>query len=186
MYDIGDLLVYGGSSSVCKVSDIADFDFQGNGEKKQYYVLKPLRENCVIYNPVDNTGVFMRPVISRDEAEKLIDMIPELDVSDVGTEASDMHEAKLLAQHYESMIKSRDCKTLVKLTKSIYEKKQQMAKKNRDIGSVESSSMKRAEKALFEELSVALDIPCDGVPKYIKARLVAKLEKLEKKPRNLQ
>lgn len=177
MYGIGDLLVYEGSGCICKVSDIAGFDFQGNGESRLYYVLKPLLKECVIYNPVDNDSVFMRPVISKDEALKLIDTIPEMDASDVSVDTPNFQEARRIAQHYESIIRSRDCAELLKLTMLIYEKKKAFAAKNREIGSVESASLKKAEGVLFEEFSIALGIPKDGVQKYIESRIGARGER---------
>ena len=170
MYKIGDLIVYEGSSNVCRVSDITKLD-QGD-QDRLYYVLRPLHEDCVIYNPVDNTTALMRPVISHAEAERLIDMIPEMEAGGAGAqEASNFQEAKQIAQHYESVIKARDCAGLMKLTMSIYEKKQVRAKNDRGIGSVEASAMRRAEEMLFGELSVALDIPRDHVRNYIETRL---------------
>ena len=169
MYKIGDLIVYEGSSNVCRISDIARLD-QGD-QSRLYYVLKPLHEDCVIYNPVDNTASLMRHVISKDEAERLIDTIPEMDFTEMGAEPYNIQEAKQIAQHYESVIKTRDCARLMKLTMSIYEKKQLRAKSERSIGSVEASAMRRAEEMLFGELSVALDIPREHVPGYIEDRL---------------
>lgn len=179
MYSIGDLLVYGGSDGICKVADIAGFDFQGTGESRLYYVLKPLHQECVIYNPVDNTSVPMRPVIPHDEAERLIDRIPDMDLSDVESTASGFQEAKQVAQHYDAILKSRDCESLIKLTMSIHEKKQLMAKQKRDIRHIESAALKSAEKALFEEFSIALGIPSDQVQKYIESRVGAKARKLQ-------
>ena len=76
MYQIGDLIVYGGTG-VCRVEKVEAPKLKGTDGKRQYYTLKPLYQDGTICIPVD-TKVFMRPVISREEAEKLIDAIPEV------------------------------------------------------------------------------------------------------------
>ena len=79
MYQTGDLLIYG-STGVCRVLSIdrrQDY-VDGIKQDKLYYRLKPLHQGGVIYTPVDNSKVVMRPVISREEAEALIDTIPTL------------------------------------------------------------------------------------------------------------
>lgn len=174
MYKIGDMIVYEGSCSVCMISDIAAFDFLGSDEDRLYYVLKPLRQDCVIYNPVDNADAMMRPIITKDEAQQLIDGIPEMDVTKTNLGVRRFQEAKQIAQHYESIIKERDCASLIGLVMSIQDRKQSLAKQDRHIGSMEASTMKRAENMLFDELSVALSIPKEDVRLYIESRIRAK------------
>lgn len=176
MYKIGDMIVYEGSCSVCMISDIAAFDFRGSDEGRLYYVLKPLHQDCVIYNPVDNAEALMRPIITKDEAQQLIDSIPEMDVVKTDLNTRRFQEAKQIAQHYEAIIKARDCASLIGLVMSIYSRKQSLAKQDRHIGSMEASTMKRAENMLFDELSVALDIPKEDVRQYIETRIQAKTE----------
>ena len=74
MYQIGELIVYGGTG-VCRVEGIETQKQKGTAETRDYYLLKPLYQDGTIRIPVD-TKVFMRPVISRGEAEGLIDAIP--------------------------------------------------------------------------------------------------------------
>ena len=66
MFQPGELLVYG-STGVCQVLSIDQRQDYVNGVKQSrlYYQLKPLYQGGVIYTPVDNDKVVMRPVISR-------------------------------------------------------------------------------------------------------------------------
>lgn len=177
VYKIGDMIVYEGSDSVCRVSDVATFNFGGAGGDRLYYVLKPIHQDCVIYNPVDNAAAFSRPVITKDEAERIIDGIPGMETSEADSGIHSNHEAKQTAVYYESIIKTRDCADLIRLVMSLNKKKESMAKNDRHIGSIETTAMKRAESALFDELSVALDIPKEGVSQYIEARVRTKMGK---------
>ncbi|MDR1483060.1 MAG: hypothetical protein LBI74_10590 [Synergistaceae bacterium] len=171
MYLIGDLVIYGGSNCVCEITDITGLDFPDIDRDRLYYVLKPLNQNCVIYNPTDNTDMLMRRVISREEAEALIDTIPE-----IKAEIYQGNEFKKIVEHYESIIKTRDCAKLIELTISLYSKKKFLLNNNRRFSAQEDMFMKRAEEMLFGELSVALDIQRECVPSYIAARVGRKRE----------
>ena len=72
MYQVGAWIVYGGAG-VCRVAGVEPL---GNGQL--YYRLEPLYQTCKIFTPVDNPKVIMRPLVSRREAEALIDRIPDL------------------------------------------------------------------------------------------------------------
>ena len=74
MYQVGELIVYGGTG-VCRVEAVETPQQRGPEAGRQYYLLKPLYQDGTIRIPVDSK-VFMRPVISRQEAEALIDAIP--------------------------------------------------------------------------------------------------------------
>lgn len=74
MYHVGELIVYGGTG-VCRVEAVETPQQRGPEAGRQYYLLKPLYQDGTIRIPVDSK-VFMRPVISRQEAEALIDAIP--------------------------------------------------------------------------------------------------------------
>ena len=76
MYSVGEKIVYG-ENGVCTVIKIAPLEISGASKDKLYYYLAPLIGTGVYYSPVDS-GAFMRPVISREEAEALIDAIPTL------------------------------------------------------------------------------------------------------------
>ena len=78
MFQAGELVVYG-STGVCRVEDFAGLDGPGEDRGKRYYLLKPLWQDGVIYAPMDSEKVPMRPVISRTEAEALIDELLTLD-----------------------------------------------------------------------------------------------------------
>ena len=64
MFQAGDLLVYG-TTGVCRVLSI-DRRQERVGSTRQerlYYQLKPIYQGGLIYTPVDNDKVSMRPII---------------------------------------------------------------------------------------------------------------------------
>lgn len=163
MYQIDDLIMYG-STGVCRVSDITEHVF--NNEDKLYYVLEPLYQSGVIYAPVDNEKVFMRPVISEEEAKSLIDDIPA-----IHTEIYKNSSMQQLTKYYQSVLDTHKCLDLLKLTKSIYQKKQAALAQNRHLGQIDKKFMKRAEDLLFGEFAAALHISREDVQEYIRKRL---------------
>lgn len=164
MFEVGQLIVYG-NTGVCRVKEITTMDFDEE-EGRLYYKLEPLFQDCSIATPADNPKVFMRPILTREEAEQLIDTIPTREV-----EAFHSHTLREVAEHYEAAINAHDCAELVELTMSIYAKKKYVERHNRKFGSVDEHFMKRAEELLFGELSASLGIPKEQVPKYIAQRI---------------
>lgn len=163
MYEVNDLIMYG-NTGVCKVSGITNQVF--DNEDKLYYVLEPLYQSGVIYAPIDNDKVFMRPVISEEEAKDLIDNIPE-----IHTEIYRNSSMQQLTKYYQSVIDTHKCLDLLKLTKSIHQKKMDAMAQNRHLGQIDKKFMKRAEELLFGEFAAALQISKEDVQEYIRKRL---------------
>lgn len=160
MYQIGQYIIYG-STGVCKVESLVEKPPHG-----LYYVLKPLYESGTIYTPAEHPKVFMRPVISRDEAEALIDQIPQ-----VVAQPDRTKNLQELREHYRIATCSHNCADLIRLTMSIYAKKKEQEQRGRRFGQVDERFMKQAESILFGEFAVALGIPKEEVHAYISRRV---------------
>ena len=165
MFNVGDLIVYG-TAGVCRVEEITRPNFNEFEDDPLYYVLQPLYQTGTIYAPVDNEKVFMRKVISPEEANRLIDQIPDIQ-SDVFRTTS----IQQLSKHYQAVIDTHECVDLIKLTKSIHKKKEAVDKRNGRLGQIDKRYMKRAEDLLFGEIAAALNIDRDEVGDYIKNRI---------------
>lgn len=164
MYQVGDIVVYG-FMGVCRIEAIKA-DAAAIEVDKLHYFLKPLHHDCLISTPVDNTSTYIRPIVSKDEADRIIDMIPSI-------ETIEYHNVspQQLTQQYASKLETHDCADLVELTMTIYAKKQDAERNNRKLTAVDEKFMKRAEELLFGELAAALGIPQDEVQQYIIARM---------------
>ena len=165
MYQMGDLILYGGTG-VCRVTDIVTKKPSRTEPEKQDYVLTPLYQAGTITTPVENGKVFTRPVISRDEAMSLIDRIPTIQA-----EAYHNQNLQQLENHYKAKLESHDCMDLLCLTMSAYRKKQERERAKLKFGAVDRRYMERAENLLYGELAVALDIARDNVREFIDQRL---------------
>lgn len=165
MYQQGDLIVYG-SSGVCRVDGIGPLKgMGGKNEKREYYTLSPVFGSGVIYTPVD-TAIFMRPVLSKEQVEHLIERLPSLE----GDECS-ISNLRMLTEHYHAAFESHECEDLLRLIKTLYQKGQNSLKQGRRLGLTELKYRKHAEELVHGEFSVALGIPYDDVPEYISARI---------------
>ena len=164
MYQVGDWIFYG-NTGACQVTDVSERKLPGMDKEMLYYTLRPLEDSCSISTPA-NGKIFTRPLITREEAEALIDAIPEID-------AQAYHNPVLrqLSEHYEKSLNTHDCLSLIKMTMSIHAKKEAAASQKKKLGAVDEKFMKRAEELLFGELAVALGIERKEVADYIKRRL---------------
>ena len=164
MYKIGAIILYG-NTGVCEVTEIGTKEMCASMKGQLYYTLSPLHRAGLIYTPVENSKVFMRPIISRNEALELIDTIP-------GVNAEVFHSRVLsqLTAHYEDSLKSHECGDLLGLLVSLYEKRRQLLEQKRKFGAVDERFLRRAEELLFGELGAALEIDKDDVPDYIFSR----------------
>ena len=163
MFQPEELVVYS-TTGVCRVEEICRPNLSGDPQR-EYYLLKPLHQDGVIYCPVDNPKVSIRPVISREEAEALIDLIPTLHAKTCRAPT-----LQALAQRYQSVIRDHDCRELIEMMMSIYAKRQQAEAQNRRLGMVDERYMKQAERLLYGEFSAALGIPFEEVQPYIARR----------------
>lgn len=164
MFRPGDLIIYS-SEGACRIESISPLAMSGADRDKLYYTIQPLYREGKIFVPVD-TGVFMRPVISRQEADALIRRIP-----DIESEVYETRNLRMLNEHYQSLLQSHNCEDMLRLIKAVYTKQQENLAAGKKPGLVDDRYMKRAEDILYGELAVVLDIPKDSVLDYITAAL---------------
>ena len=110
----------------------------------------------------------MRPVMSRADAERFIDRIPE-----IPEELNSNRDIRMQSEKYRACLNTHENEDLVRLIKTVYRKNHRSMKAGRHMGSTDQQYMKRAEKLLYGELSVALGIGFDQVRPYIKKRIAS-------------
>lgn len=160
MYQVNDLIVYG-STGVCRVLSIGRPEhLPDSSGDTLYYTLAPLYSTGVIYAPL-NTPTYMRPVLSREDAQRLIARMPMIE------EIPCPSSQRLLAECYRASFASHRCEDLVGLLKTIYRKNQLLQSRGKKPGQVDQLYRKRAEDLLYSELSISLEIPREAVPQYI-------------------
>ena len=160
MFSVGDKIIYG-ENGVCTVESIGPLTMAGAPKDKLYYYLSPLIGSGTYFAPVDS-GAYMRPVMSRDEAEALIDAMPGIQPA-ICTDNRFNH----VDAFYKELFKQHSCEALVSIVKGL---KSRMSDRKTKSSRAEAT-MKRAEDILHGELSVALEIDVKDVEGYIVSRL---------------
>ena len=160
MFSVGDKIIYG-ENGVCTVESIGPLSMAGASKDKLYYYLSPLIGSGTYFAPVDS-GAYMRPVMSRDEAEALIDAMPGIQPA-ICTDNRFNH----VDAFYKELFKQHSCEALVSIVKGLRSRISDRKTKS----SRAEATMKRAKDILHGELSVALDIDVKDVEGYIASRL---------------
>ena len=160
MFSVGDKIIYG-ENGVCTVESIGPLTMAGAPKDKLYYYLSPLIGSGTYFAPVDS-GAYMRPVMSRAEAEALIDSMPGIQPA-ICTDNRFNH----VDAFYKELFKQHSCEALVSIVKGL---KSRMSDRKTKSSRAEAT-MKRAKDILHGELSVALEIDIKDVEDYIVSRL---------------
>lgn len=160
MYRKGEYVV-NGNKGVCVVEDITTLDISGVDKKREYYILKPLyMSGSTVYVPVDTADGSLRRVLSREEADRLIQGIPDIPLITIAND-------KLLEQEYRGCMRTNDCAEWIRIIKTIYLRKQKRQEAGRKVTAVDAKYYRLAEDNLYGELAVSLQIPRAEVEGYI-------------------
>lgn len=164
MFEVGEFVVYG-SKGVCRIVDISHIDISGADKDRLYYVLSPIGDkNAKIYAPTDNLKITMRKVISKEEADKLILELPEIEFLWVPDDKQ--REAK-----YKEVMRTCDYRAWVSIVKTLYLRKKERTAQGKKITALDERYMKAAENELYGELSLTLGIPREEMEDYIKDKI---------------
>lgn len=162
-FNINDYVFYS-SGGICQISGICRKQFKGMSADMEYYVITSVGEpKETIYAPVDSDKIFMRPIMTHEEANKLIDMMPSI-------KEIDEENIKLLKEKYNEAMKTHEPAQWVKVSKTIYRRANNPENKRR-ISETERSFGDTARKYLNVELALALGIEVGEVDGYIDRRL---------------
>ncbi|MBR0393297.1 MAG: CarD family transcriptional regulator [Oscillospiraceae bacterium] len=157
MFSVGDKIIYN-ESGVCTVETIAPLDLS---DGRLYYHLQPLVGSGKYFSPVDS-GAFMRPVISQEEAEALIAAIPDIEPAVCNDTRFNHVDA-----FYKELFRKHTPEALVSIIKGL--RIRAMGKKAKS--SRAEATMKRAKEALYGELSVALSIAYPETEEYVRNKI---------------
>ena len=160
MFSVGDKIVYG-ENGVCTVEKIEPLGNTGANKGMLYYHLSPLIGSGTYFAPVDS-GAYMRLVISREEAEALIDSMPNIEPAICNDNRFNHVDA-----FYKELFRQHSNEALVAIVKGL---RCRMAQRKSRSSRAEAT-LKRARDMLHGELSVALDLDLDQVENYITERI---------------
>lgn len=161
-FKIGDYLVYR-TVGACRVKDIGTLEFRD--DNRRYYTLVPaFDQDSTIYTPVDNDKVMIRPLISKTEANDFINHLPELKPEEYSNNNERFRACK-------KMLASGDRNQWAAVVYGMFQIAEGKRDKGKSISTGERESLEKAEKLLFGELALALEIDIQKVPEYIEKLL---------------
>lgn len=160
MYQVGDYVVKS-ANGICVVKDIMNPDFVDD-DKKLYYELQPLADSkTVLYVSTDRDDGSMRAVITEEEAENLIRMIPTIDEPWINNERE-------RERNYKEAIKSNEPEKLIGIIKLIYQRKKMRLEQGKKTTIVDKQYFDKAEELLYSELELVLKKSRDEIYDQIK------------------
>lgn len=164
MFETGDYIVYG-NTGICQVMGVTTMNIDGIPKDRLYYILRPEgQREGKIFTPVENGKLVMRKVMTKQDAEELINEIPEIETLDITDE-------KLREEKYKECLKSCDSREMIRIIKTIYLRKQDRFAKGKKVTATDERYLRQAEENLYSELSILLGVPKNDMEEYITVRL---------------
>ena len=154
MFEKGSYVTYR-SEGVCIIEDIRKERFGATDGAENYYILAPINDmKSTVFVPVENDQLvgYMRCLLEATElngiAEELrdrrLDWIPE-------------SRARNMA--FKQILSVGDRRDMIVLLNTLYDKLDEMKREGKRPGTTDLGAVAKAEKLLYEELSMTTDIP---------------------------
>lgn len=155
MFAVGDYIVYR-SAGMCRVDGIGHPQAAAD-VNREYYELHPVRGTGVIYIPVDSS-VYMRPVMTKKEAEALFFGCEEIQADCCGS-----RDHRLQCEHYREVLRQHSSEQLLGMIKSLLVKEEQLGKKGKKLAGTDQEFKRKAEELLYGEISFVMGFPYEKV-----------------------
>ncbi len=160
MFECGEY-VFHESGGVCKIENVQIAPLDGMPRDRTYYVMRPVHDpNSVIYIPVDSDAIFLRRLLNREEAEKLLDRIPFV-------RTIEEPNTKQLRAKYIELMRMHDPLEWVRVIKTVYARMNTPTSRTQRLSETERSFSDNAKRNLHAELSLALGVPEGEMERYI-------------------
>ena len=146
MFKVGDYIIY--KKDVCRIKAIND----------NTYILIPILDDSLkIEVPINSP--FLRKPISKEEVMKIIEEMPNIPV----IEEND----RMIEGTYKEYIKNGTYRDLVSVIKTTYLRNKKRKDDKKKISDRDLSYFDLAEKLLYSEFSIALNISYDETKEFV-------------------
>ena len=160
MFECGTMLVHP-TYGVCKIVSVGKIDMKNMKDNKLYYTLIPVYDSkSKLFIPTDSEGAGLRPVLSKENAEKLVSRLAEMEPITVQNE-------KEREKIFRETIRSGNCEEISRIIKTLYLRKKARVNAGKKAVSMEEKYLFMAREQLYGELAVSLGIEKAGVEEYI-------------------
>lgn len=153
MFKVGEIIVY--KKEVCKIKEIKEKYIQN----KDYYIMNPIEDETLVINvPIDNEKN-LREVITKEKAKKVIENISNIEPLDINN--------KNIEFEYKQLLNEDSLENLIKIIKTSYLRNFEREKNKKRISDIDKTYFEKAEKRLYNELSISLNLTYDETKEYI-------------------
>lgn len=164
MFEKGEYVVYG-SKGVCWIQDITNIDIPGADQKRLYYIMHPVQNSeQTVYLPTDSTKAIIRRVMTREEANQLIQEIPSIEDLEVPNE-------KQREASYRQALHGCSGRAWVSILKTLNKRKEERLAAGKKVTALDERYLRVTEQELYGELSVALGIEKENMHDYIQEQI---------------
>lgn len=158
MFKQGDYVVY--KRDVCKIVEIKEKHFNNS----DYYILVPITDNSLkIDVPTTNSSEYLRYLITKEEVDTIINHIPEITIIE--------SNEKLIENEYRRLLNSGSHEDLIKIIKTTYLRNKQRLDSKKKIGDKDKYYFEKAEKYLYNEFSIVLNMNYEDTKNYVVERV---------------
>lgn len=167
MFQKGDYVLYG-SDGVCAVTDLCPSPLGG---EDIYYLLEPVEGSAgsKIYAPVQNGKVKMRRIMTRTEADELIDRIPFITTLPIPSE-------KQRKETYRNAMLSGDPVEYVRIIKTVYRRRADLSQAKKRLPDSDTDYDRSARQCLYRELSLSLGVAYEIMEEYLETEIRRRLD----------
>lgn len=161
MFKKNDYVIY--KRNVCIIKEINPNSYSG----KEYYILVPIDDPSLKINiPVDKSNLLLRNIMTKEEAEALIKKIPNIKTIN--------NNNKTLEVEYKNLMNTGNLDDLISIIKTTYLRNDSRIKSGKKIADKDNDYFNRAERYLYNELSLSLNMPYEETKEYV----ISKVEEL--------
>ncbi|MEG2483724.1 MAG: CarD family transcriptional regulator, partial [Lachnospiraceae bacterium] len=155
---INDYVIYS-YRGICKITDIKEEGVTKT--KRMHYILQPLRdEKATLMTPVENDKVSLRPIISREEAQELMDSLSSL-------EAEWITNNRLRSTTFTSISRNGSLKDSLGVLIAFLRQQKILKKENKRLTMPDDKILKAIDTRIYEELAYALNVSPESIKREI-------------------
>jgi len=160
VFSVCDIVNYG-TVGVCRIIDVTEREF--GGESREFYVLKPVYDDkSTVYVPVGNQKLVdkMKRVLTAEEVYEMIRCLPQ-------ASSAWIEDERVREKEYRNILQSGSREEMVRMIKALHTHREQQALKGKKLRIADERVLKEAERILYDEFALVLEIRPDQVIPFI-------------------
>lgn len=156
---VGEYIVY--RKDVYKILEIKEKYANG----KDYYRLVPIDDESLHVDIPAEDNPLIRDLISKEEVERIIKEIPNIEVIEC--------EDKLLENEYKTLLNTNALENYVRIIKTTYLRNKEREANKKKMSDKDNHYFELAEKYLYNEFSIVLNKTFEETKNYVIQRVSA-------------